>query len=68
MTVQIILFTGTWDPSHFWGQAQQSQSPCTYNVSGAYGYNSLPQSFQRGIIRPEAKLPQKHQKLWDAQV
>ncbi|KAL4644500.1 hypothetical protein ACB092_02G169300 [Castanea dentata] len=60
-------FPGTWDPSHFWGQAQQSQSPCTYNVSGAYGYNSLPQSFQRGIIRPEAKLPQKHQKLWDAQ-
>jgi len=80
MKEAIFLVTGPWDHSSWWGQAQQSQSPCTYAFPGAYGSFSLQpppmpscaaslgQFFQRGIIRPPAKLSQKHQQLWDAQV
>ncbi|XP_059439469.1 uncharacterized protein LOC132172054 [Corylus avellana] len=73
-------FPGPWDHSSWWGQAQQSQSPSTYAFPGACGFFSLQpppmpscaaslgqQFFQRGIIRPPAKLSQKHQQLWDAQ-
>lgn len=69
---------GPWDP--WWGQAQQSEPPCTYTFSGPFGYLSSPslltpgyssavprQSVQRGIIRPSVKLSQKHQQLWEAQ-
>ncbi|KDO78781.1 hypothetical protein CISIN_1g039139mg, partial [Citrus sinensis] len=68
-----------WDSSSWCVQGQQPQLPCTYTSPGGYGYVSpmsppmpscLPsagQSFQRGIIRPMAKLSQKHQQLWEAQ-
>lgn len=72
-------FPGPWDHSSWWGQTQQSQPPCSYSFPGAYGFfslqsppmpsctSSLGQFFQRGMIRPPAKLSQKHQQLWDAQ-
>ncbi|XP_058006230.1 uncharacterized protein LOC110642271 isoform X1 [Hevea brasiliensis] len=72
-------FPGPWDPSSWWGQIQPSQPPSNYLFPGAYGYSSLQtptvpdysaslgQSSQRGIIRPPAKLSQKHQQLWESQ-
>ncbi|XP_062120285.1 uncharacterized protein LOC133834625 [Humulus lupulus] len=72
---------GACDPLSLWsqGQAQQSQPLCTYAFPGTYNYFSTPpsvlpssstspgQAIQRGLIRPTAKLSQKHQILWDAQ-
>lgn len=79
--MELFLLTGpNWDSSSWCVQGQQPQLPCTYTSPGGYGYVSpmsppmpscLPsagQSFQRGIIRPMAKLSQKHQQLWEAQV
>ncbi|KAI4315117.1 hypothetical protein L6164_027963 [Bauhinia variegata] len=71
-------FPGPWDPSSWLGQIYQSQSPYAYSFPGPLSYTSatpgmhgcLPSvehSFQRGIIRPPAKLSQKHQQLWEAQ-
>ncbi|KAH7520362.1 uncharacterized protein LOC107424980 [Ziziphus jujuba] len=72
-------FPGPCDPLCWWSQAQQSQPICTYAFPGAYNYfptppimvpscsASLGHSSQRGIIKPPAKLSQKHQLLWDAQ-
>ncbi|XP_031275275.1 uncharacterized protein LOC116133723 isoform X1 [Pistacia vera] len=74
-----LSFPGPWDPSSWYAQGQQSQLPCTHISPGGYGYASaapppspgctasLGQPFQRGIIRPLAKLSQKHQQLWEAQ-
>ncbi|KAF7809971.1 uncharacterized protein G2W53_036714 [Senna tora] len=70
-------FSGPWDPS-WMGQMHQLQHPCAYSFAGALGHSSptprMPgcldfgeNSFQRGIIRPPAKLSQKHQQLWEAQ-
>ncbi|XP_031283779.1 uncharacterized protein LOC116142497 [Pistacia vera] len=79
MKVELFLLTGPWDPSSWYAQGQQSQLPCTHISPGGYGYASaapppspgctasLGQPFQRGIIRPLAKLSQKHQQLWEAQ-
>lgn len=70
--------TGPWNPSSWWVQQQQSIPPFTYTNPGACGYFSSPSvpgcsaasapSSQRGIIQPPAKLSQKHQQLWEAQV
>lgn len=79
MKVELFLLTGPWDPSSWYAQGQQSQLPSTYTSPGGYGYASaMPPSspgctvslgqLQRGIIRPLAKLSQKHQQLWEAQV
>lgn len=81
MKVDFFLLTGhNWDPSTWCVQGQQSHFPCMYTSAGGYGYfSSMPptlpgssasvgQSFQRGTIRPTAKLSQKHQQLWEAQV
>ncbi|KAH9712473.1 hypothetical protein KPL71_020065 [Citrus sinensis] len=75
----ILVICPNWDSSSWCVQGQQPQLPCTYTSPGGYGYVSpmsppmpscLPsagQPFQRGIIRPMAKLSQKHQQLWEAQ-
>ncbi|XVF17451.1 hypothetical protein REPUB_Repub10bG0123100 [Reevesia pubescens] len=72
-------FPGPWDPSSWWAHGQQSQQSFNYTFPGAYGYlSSAPppmpncsatfeEPSQRGIIRPMAKLSQKHQQLWEAQ-
>ncbi|CAL5372652.1 unnamed protein product [Camellia sinensis] len=72
-------FPGPWDPTSWWGQAQQSLHHCAYSFPGACGYLSsrsplMPgcsadstQFFQRGTIQPPPKLSQKHQLLWEAQ-
>ncbi|KAK6237837.1 hypothetical protein QUC31_003306 [Theobroma cacao] len=72
-------FPGPWDPSSWWAHGQQSQPSFNYTSPGGYGYfSSAPpampncsatfgESSQRGIIRPTAKLSQKHQQLWEAQ-
>ncbi|KAF8404793.1 hypothetical protein HHK36_009682 [Tetracentron sinense] len=69
-------FPGPWDPSSWCGQAQPDFT-CTF--PGAYGYFCLPlppvpdcsvvsgRSLQRGIIRPPAKLSQRHLQVWEAQ-
>lgn len=78
--VKVFLFTGPCDPLSWWGQSLQSQPISAYAFPGPCNYFPTPstvlpscstplgQSFQRGIIRPVAKLSQKHQQLWDAQV
>lgn len=80
MKVEIFLLIGPLDSSSWFPQGQQLQFPCTYNGLGGYVYASavppsplscsasLGQPFQRGIIRPLAKISQKHQQLWEAQV
>ncbi|XVF61434.1 hypothetical protein PTKIN_Ptkin08bG0129100 [Pterospermum kingtungense] len=72
-------FPGPWNPSSWWAHGQQSQPPFSYTFPEAYGYfssapppmpncsASFEESSQRGIIRPTAKLSQKHQQLWEAQ-
>ncbi|KAL5705918.1 hypothetical protein ACHQM5_024148 [Ranunculus cassubicifolius] len=65
---------GAWNPSPWWGPAQQSHHPSTYSFPGAYGYYPIPpppsavsDSSQRGFIRIEESLSRKHQKMWEAQ-
>lgn len=67
--------TGPWNPSSWWVQQQQSIPPFTYTNPGACGYFSSPSvpgcsaaSAPSSIIQPPAKLSQKHQQLWEAQV
>lgn len=76
----VFMLIGPWDPSSWWAHGQQSQPSFNYTSPGGYGYfSSAPpampncsatfgESSQRGIIRPTAKLSQKHQQLWEAQV
>lgn len=76
---EALLFTGTCDSSSWWNQAQaQAQAPqplCTYAFPGSSPPASLPscstalgQAVGKEFIRPPAKLSNKHQQLWDAQV
>ncbi|KAL4333250.1 hypothetical protein GQ457_07G005340 [Hibiscus cannabinus] len=70
---------GPWDPSSWWTHGQQTQPSFNYTFPGSYAcFSSEPppmtncsatfgESSQRGIIRPMAKLSQKHQQLWQAQ-
>ncbi|KAJ7952688.1 Receptor kinase [Quillaja saponaria] len=69
---------GTWDPSSWLGHNHQLHPPYSCSFPGTIGYSSAPQAmpscldstrhtFQKGIIRPPAKLSQKHQQLWEAQ-
>ncbi|KAJ1414584.1 hypothetical protein SESBI_18834 [Sesbania bispinosa] len=71
-------FPGPGDSSSFLAQMHQLQHPYVHNFPGALGFSSatpwMPgclasgeHAFQRGIIRPPAKLSQKHQQLWEAQ-
>ncbi|XP_004289381.1 PREDICTED: uncharacterized protein LOC101304044 [Fragaria vesca subsp. vesca] len=67
-------FPGTCDSSSWWNQAQAPQHLCTYAFPGSSPPASLPscstalgQAVGKGIIRPPAKLSNKHQQLWDAQ-
>ncbi|RDX65751.1 hypothetical protein CR513_55565, partial [Mucuna pruriens] len=68
----------SWDPSSYMAQLYQMQHPYVYSVPGALSFSSATprvpdclasgeSSFQRGIIRPHAKLSQKHHQLWEAQ-
>lgn len=66
------MFTGPWDPTSCLAQMHQLQHPYVYNFSGASTWMpgclvSGEHSLQRGIIKPPAKLSQKHQQLWEAQ-
>ncbi|KAK8498947.1 hypothetical protein V6N13_028969 [Hibiscus sabdariffa] len=72
-------FPGPWEPSSWWTLGQQTQPSFNYTFPASYAcFSSEPppmtncsatfgESSQRGIIRPIAKLSQKHQQLWDAQ-
>ncbi|MBA0618360.1 hypothetical protein Godav_027721 [Gossypium davidsonii] len=73
-------FPGPWDPSSWWTHGQQVHPSFNCTFPGAYNgsFSSEPppmptcsatfgESSQRGIIRPMAKLSQKHQQLWEAQ-
>ncbi|XP_010245603.1 PREDICTED: uncharacterized protein LOC104589109 [Nelumbo nucifera] len=72
-----IRCSGPWDPSSWWSQGQQTQP--AYAFPGAYGYfpvtlqpaldysASCVRTPQKGIIRPQTKLSQKHQQMWEAQ-
>ncbi|KAK7307707.1 hypothetical protein VNO77_41013 [Canavalia gladiata] len=71
-------FSGPWNPSSCLGQLYQMQHPYAYSFPGALTFSSaaprMPgcsasgeHSFQIGIIRPAATLPQEHQQLWEAQ-
>ncbi|KAL5556720.1 hypothetical protein UlMin_038956 [Ulmus minor] len=70
-------FPGPCDAMSWWGQAQQAQQLCSLAFPGGYisstpslvpgSLTSPGQFLQRGVIRPPAKLSQKHQQLWDAQ-
>lgn len=73
---EALLFTGTCDSSSWWNQAQaQAPQPlCTYAFPGSSPPASLPscstalgQAIGKGTS-PAAKLSNKHQQLWDAQV
>ncbi|XP_062005385.1 uncharacterized protein LOC133722515 [Rosa rugosa] len=70
-------FPGSCDSLSWWNQAQAPQPLCTYAFPGGCISSppaSLPscsatlgQTFEKGIIRPPAKLSKKHQQLWDVQ-
>ncbi|TYJ10749.1 hypothetical protein E1A91_A11G229100v1 [Gossypium mustelinum] len=73
-------FPGPWDPSSWWTHGQQVHPSFNYTFPGAYNgsFSSEPppmpncsatfgESSRRGIIRPMAKLSQKHQQLWESQ-
>lgn len=73
------MFTGSWDPTSHMAQLYQMQHPYAYGFPGAPNFPSATpkvpdcsasgeHSSQRGMIRPPAKLSQKHQQLWEAQV
>ncbi|TKY70699.1 hypothetical protein E2542_SST06990 [Spatholobus suberectus] len=71
-------FPCSWDPSSYMAQLYQMQHPYVYSFPGALNFSSTTpkvpdclasreHSSQRGIIRPHAKISQKHQQLWEAQ-
>ncbi|XP_058081361.1 uncharacterized protein LOC131229419 isoform X2 [Magnolia sinica] len=73
-------FPGPWYPPSLWGQPQQPQPPYSLHYpacTGGYDHFAVPppaseslsfgQPHQRGIMQLQAKLSQKHQRIWEAQ-